>query len=137
MTKSKRSNKRGGGWFDGVSSSLTNVTNSVTGLFSSKKQPSYSSSQYSSYQPTTSNNFNSTPKSSIIGGKKNGKKKSVRWMNGGFKDNTPTTGLAVNAAPFSGPTAEPKTWVGGKTRRRKHTRRNRHSRSRRHSRPRR
>ena len=48
MTKGKRSNKRGGGWFDGVTSSLSGVTNSVTGLFSSKKQPSYSSSQ-----PTT------------------------------------------------------------------------------------
>ena len=39
-------------------------------------------------------------------------------MRGGFKDNTPTTGLAAHAAPFSGPTAQPQTIVGGRTRRR-------------------
>jgi hypothetical protein len=39
-------------------------------------------------------------------------------MRGGFESNTPTTGLVVYAAPFSGPTAEPQTTVGGRTRRR-------------------
>jgi hypothetical protein len=42
----------------------------------------------------------------------------TRQMRGGFQDNTSTTDLAVNAAPFSGPTAEPQTMVGGRTRRR-------------------
>ena len=49
------------------------------------------------------------------GGKKGSKK---RRMRGGFKDNTPTTGLAAHAASFSGKTAQPHNWVGGKTRRR-------------------
>jgi hypothetical protein len=49
------------------------------------------------------------------GGKKS---KSKKNMKGGYKDNTPTTGLAAHAAPFSGPTAKPHNWVGGKTRRR-------------------
>jgi hypothetical protein len=41
-----------------------------------------------------------------------------RRMRGGFKDNTPTTGLAAHAASFSGETAQPHNWVGGRTRRR-------------------
>jgi hypothetical protein len=49
---------------------------------------------------------------STLGGKKRSRK-----MRGGFESYTPTTGLAVYAAPFSGPTAEPHTKVGGRTRR--------------------
>ena len=39
-----------------------------------------------------------------------------RRMRGGFRDNTPTTGLASHAASFSGQTAQPHNWVGGRTR---------------------
>ena len=53
-------------------------------------------------------------------------------MRGGFKDNTPTTGLASHAAPFSGPTAQPHNWIGGRTRRRH--RKHRHTKSCRHRR---
>jgi hypothetical protein len=53
-------------------------------------------------------------------------------MKGGFKDNTSTTGLAVHAAPFSGPTAQPHNWVGGKTKRR--NRKHRHTKYCRHRR---
>ena len=55
-----------------------------------------------------------------------------RRMRGGFKDNTPTTGLASHAAPFSGPTAQPHNWIGGRTRRRH--RKQRHTKSCRHRR---
>jgi hypothetical protein len=55
-----------------------------------------------------------------------------RRRRGGFKDNTPTTGLASNAAPFSGPSAQPHNWVGGRTRRRH--RKHRHIKSCRHRR---
>jgi hypothetical protein len=42
-------------------------------------------------------------------------------MRGGFKDNTPVTGLASTASPISDiKTAQPKTWVGGKTKKRRH-----------------
>jgi len=47
-----------------------------------------------------------------------GRKQGSRRMKGGFNDNTPTSGLAAHAAPFSGVTAKPHTLVGGKTRRR-------------------
>jgi len=41
--------------------------------------------------------------------------KRSRKMYGGYKDNIALTGLAANAAPFSGITAKPNTIVGGKT----------------------
>ncbi len=42
-----------------------------------------------------------------------------RHMRGGFKDNTPTTGIAVHAASISDvKTAQPHNLVGGKTKRR-------------------
>ena len=56
-----------------------------------------------------------------------------RRMRGGFKDNTPTTGLAAHAASFSGQTAQPHNWVGGRTRRR-HSRKHRCNKSCRHRR---
>jgi hypothetical protein len=58
-------------------------------------------------------------------------------MKGGFKDNTPTTGLAVYAAPFSGSTAQPHNWVGGRTKKRHHRKcykKHRHTKSCRHRR---
>jgi len=54
--------------------------------------------------------------SSAYGGRTRRKR---RHMKGGFHPNTPTTGLVVHAAPFSGPSARPHNWVGGKTRRHK------------------
>jgi hypothetical protein len=48
-----------------------------------------------------------------------GKNKKLKGMKGGYKYYTPNTGLAANAASFSGPTAEPHNYVGGKTRRRR------------------
>lgn len=49
------------------------------------------------------------PQSSTYGGKS-----KKRRMKGGFKDNTPTSGIALNAGPFSGKTAQPHNWVGGR-----------------------
>lgn len=62
--------------------------------------------------PTTTQNPNIT---STYGGRRS---KRIR---GGFKDNDSTTGIASNAAPFSGPTAKPQTIVGGKTKKRGRT----------------
>ena len=106
---------RGGGFFDSVSDSFS-------GLFGSKKSTpsynSYSSPTYSSSysNPTSSTSYsNPSYSSSYYGGKR---RRSRKHMRGGFTDNTPTTGLAAHAAPFSGPTAQPHNWLGGKTRRR-------------------
>jgi len=48
---------------------------------------------------------------------------SRKILKGGYTDNIAVSGLAANAAPFSGETAKPQTMVGGKSRRRKASRR--------------
>jgi len=118
--RNKRRTMKGGFW------------DSLTQGFSDawEKTKKATSDAYSSATGSTSNTY-STPSlapstqptsSGYMGGKT-----KRRRMRGGFKDNTPTTGLAAHAAPFSGPTAQPHNWVGGRTRRRgrKHSRRHR------------
>ena len=64
-----------------------------------------------------------------FGGKRT--KKSRRHMRGGYTANTPTTGIAFNAAPFSGYTAQPEVWVGGKTKKRRMHKKNKSNKRRR------
>jgi hypothetical protein len=83
-----------------------NTTSSLTG-----STPSYGTSTYNTPSYTSAPITNST-----IGGKHSRRR---RLMRGGFKDNTPTTGVASHAAPISGvSTANAHNWVGGRTRRR-------------------
>ena len=58
-----------------------------------------------------------------------GKSKKRRQMRGGYKSYTPTNGLAAHGASFSGQTAKPHTWVGGKTRKRCSGGKHRHTKS--------
>jgi hypothetical protein len=113
MPRRHRKTKRGGGMFDSLSTSFSS-------LWKPKASPPMSSSTppMSSSTPPMSS---STPPmtSSTYGGKS---RKHRRRMRGGFKDNTPVTGLASHAASFSGQTAKPHTLVGGKTRRRRKSR---------------
>ena len=89
--------------------------------------------------PTTPTNPTtpSTPTTPSAYGGKTRRRRRRRHMKGGFKDNTPTTGLAVYAAPFSGSTAQPHNWVGGRTKKRHHRKcykKHRHTKSCRHRR---
>lgn len=90
----------------GASSMWEKTKNATSSLTGSTPSTSYSSTSYQQAPMT----------SSTYGGKRS--RRRGRHMRGGFKDNTPTTGIAAHAAPFSGPTAEPQTIVGGRTRRR-------------------
>jgi hypothetical protein len=95
-----------GGFFDTLSnwgSSMWQKTKDATSSLTGSTSSTYTA-------PATTPMTTST-----FGGKH---RRSRRHMRGGFKDNTPTTGLATHAAPFSGPTAQPQTIVGGRTRRR-------------------
>lgn len=77
-----------------------------------------------------------SPALTPVGGKTR-RRRRRRHMKGGFKDNTPTTGLVVHAAPFSGSTAKPHNWVGGRTKKRHHRKcykKHRHTKSCRHRR---
>ena len=87
------------------------------------------------YQPQPTN-YSSQPQPTSpyypTGGKKTRRRNSLRKhkRGGSFRDNISLTNLASHAAPFSGNTAQPHNWVGGKTKRsrksRKHTKRRRH-----------
>lgn len=87
-----------------------------------EKTKKATSDAYTSLTGSTSSSLPLITQSSSTG--YTGGKNKTRRMKGGFKDNTSTSGLATHAAPFSGETAQPHNWVGGKSKRhrRKHKR---------------
>jgi len=136
-----RRQKKGGSVWDSMTNSMSNLGSSMSNwgssLMSAKKTPSYSSSSLSLPSSSSSSSpYQSSPYSSstILNRSSGGKRRTKRRMRGGFKDNTPLNNLASYAAPFSGSTAEPKNWVGGKrrTKTRRGSRKNRHKKSHRH-----
>lgn len=110
----KRRSMKGGFWdslTQGFSSAWEKTKKATTDAYSSATgsttpQSTYSSPPLMTSQPTSTS-------TGYMGGKT-----KRRRMKGGFKDNTPITGLASHAAPFSGSTAQPHNLVGGRTRRR-------------------
>jgi hypothetical protein len=110
-----------GGFLDNLSTTLSgwgsSISQGASGLW--QKTKSATSSLTGSTPTTTTSYPTSTQASSTPSGIMGGRTRRRR-IRGGFKDNTPTTGLATHAAPFSGKTAQPHNMVGGKTRRRKH-----------------
>jgi hypothetical protein len=126
--KHKNRTMKGGFWnsltqgfsdaWEKTKKATTDAYSSATGSPSSTYSPPTTTTTYS--PPTTTTTYSQPTSTGYMGGKT-----KRRRMRGGFKDNTPTTGLANLAAPFSGKTAQPHNWVGGKTKRRKH----RHSKS--------
>ena len=93
--------------WDKTKNAASSATSGLTGTPSStySPAPSYPSAPTTPYQPMTTSTY--------------GGRTRRRRMRGGFKDNTPTTGLAAHAASFSGITAPPHNLVGGKTRKRR------------------
>ena len=85
-----------------------------------KNAASSATSSLTGSPTTTSSTFTPAPTTSVqpMTTSTYGGRSRRRRMRGGFKDNTPTTGLAAHAASFSGETAQPHNWVGGRTRRR-------------------
>lgn len=115
-----------GGFLDELSNNISSMSDSlvsgVSNIWDKTKNAASSltgSTSSSSYVPqtTSTNNLMST---STYGGRT-----KRRRMRGGYSPNSSTTGLATTSAPFSGQTAKPHTWVGGKTKRRKGSRKSR------------
>jgi hypothetical protein len=106
-------------WGSSLSQGASNIwekaKNATSGLTNST--PYTNSYSNNSYQSPQTNSYQPAPMSSSSYGGKHSRRR--RHMRGGFKDNTPTTGIAVNAEPVSNSkTAQPHNWVGGRTRRR-------------------
>jgi hypothetical protein len=114
--------------FSNLGTSITRgVKDAWTKLSNSTQNTGYPSSTTNySYQPQPTTTYYPT------GGKKTRRRRTQRKnkRGGSFRDNVSLTNLASQAAPFSGNTAQPHNWVGGKTKRsrksRKHTKRTRH-----------
>jgi hypothetical protein len=126
MPKSNKKNKKGGSWYDPTSwssgtstgSSWTSGLSSYTPSWLSKKeepkpQPSYEAQP----QPQTQPSYGAP--SYGMGGKKRRTRRGKRG--GSFSPNISETNLAATASPVSGiQTVKAQTWVGGKTKRRRH-----------------
>lgn len=126
MNRNRNRNRYGGGIFD-------NLTNSFTGLFSSKSkpsQPTYKPSQ-STYQPTYEPTYKTSQSTyqtsqptyqqtnqslySYNGGKRRNYYTLKRNMRGGFEANNSSSNLAFYASPYNGAdTSQPQSYVGGK-----------------------
>lgn len=109
-----------GGFLDNISNTLTewgsSISQGASSIWEKTKNATSNltnSSSLTSYGNTTTQ---STPMTTSTYGGRYSKRRRHR---GGFKDNTPTTGIAVSAASFSGQTAKPNTIIGGKTKRHK------------------
>jgi hypothetical protein len=104
-------------------SDLWKKTKDTTSSITSTNPTPTTTTQYStpSYNATTTSTQSTTTTPMGYGGRRRRTKR--RRMRGGFEDNTPVTGLAVNAGPFSGQTAQPNTIVGGRSRRHRRNRR--------------
>lgn len=152
----KKYKRRGGGIFDSLGETFSNWGNTLSqgaqGIYNKAKQgisgqttastyvPTYSSTtptqsystEQSNYQPNYQSNTNTSTYGNYGGTKKRNRKNK---RGGGFRDNVSLTNLASHAAPFSGKTAQPHNWVGGKTNRRRKTSsktKKRHHKSKRH-----
>lgn len=115
-----------GGFLESFSNTLSGWGSSLTQGTSSmwEKTKNATSGLTGTTTPSPTPSTPSPMTTSTYGGKRSRRR---RHMRGGFKDNTPTTGIALHAASISDvKTAQPHNWVGGKTRRhRKHKRNSR------------
>ena len=117
MPRRHRHKTMKGGFLEDISNTLSGWGSSISQGASSmwQKTKDATSSLTGSTSSTYTSPATTSPMTTSFGGKH---RRSRRHMRGGFQDNTPTTGLAAHAASFSGPTAQPQTIVGGRTRRR-------------------
>lgn len=115
----RRTRRMKGGFWESVTAAWEKTKQAASNAYSSVSGATTSgatmpSSTYTPPATPTAPAYNP----SVYGGKK--KRTVRRKMRGGnIADNMSLTNLASQAAPFSGKTAQPHTWVGGKTRRHK------------------
>ena len=119
MPRRHRSKTMKGGFFEDLSNTFSNWGSSLSqGASSVWQKTKDTTSSLTGSTPSTSytNSYQSPMSTSSYGGKHSRRR---RRMRGGFRDYTPTTGLAVYAAPVSPmKSAQPHNLVGGRTKRR-------------------
>lgn len=113
MRRHRRTMK--GGFLDSLSNTLSNWGSSISQGTSSMWEKTKNAVSGSTSQPPMT--------TTTYGGRRTRHRRSrhrrsrSRYMRGGFKDNTPTSGISAHASPISGvKMAEPHNWVGGRRR---------------------
>lgn len=133
--KSRRYKKGGSlldtlqGWGNSIKSKASDTWNSVTG----KKEGIVTTPTYVS--PADTGVSYTTPTSSVspnYGGKRRRRGNRTKRLRGGTKGYTSLTNVASHASSFSGATARPQVWVGGKKSRRRRSKKHRHTKACRH-----
>ena len=124
-----------GGFWDNIGSTLsgwgTSISQGANSAWDKTKKATTSST--STYTPTTTSTYTSpsttstyTPSTQSSYNTTGGRRKRVRTKKnkygGSYRSNISLTNMASTAASFSGKTAQPHVWVGGKTKRRHHKR---------------
>ena len=102
-----------GGFWDTLSGWGSSISTGASSLWDKTKNATSSATASLTGSPTPSTTTQPMTTSTY-----GGRRTRRRRMRGGFRDNMSTTNLASHAAPFSGSTAQPHNWVGGRTRRR-------------------
>ena len=132
--KSRRYKKGGSildtlqGWGNTIKSKASDTWNSVTG----KQEQEGISTTPTYVSPANTGTSYTTPTYSVspnYGGKRRRKGKRTKRLRGGTKGYTSLTNVASHAASFSGATARPQVWVGGKKTTCRRSKKHRHSRS--------
>jgi len=124
MPRKHRNRHMKGGFLDNLSNTLSgwgsSLSKGASSMWAKTKNATTSltnpTASTSLTNPTASTSSYQAPMSTSTYGGKNTSRR--RHMRGGYRDNTPTTGLAAHTASFSGKTAQPHNWVGGRTKRR-------------------
>jgi hypothetical protein len=119
--KTRKHKMRGGegDWYSSAKDSFTNLGSNLSSQFSSmwnKTKESMGASTSTPYTPSTVTQVD-TP-TTVIGGKTKRRHRRHRRHKkiGGTPGYTPSVGIASTGTPFTGHTAEPHNWVGGKRR---------------------
>lgn len=94
----------GNSWYSGISNTLSDWKDKIS-------RSTSSTNDTTNYTPSTNDTTNDNNNQYQQAGKT--KKRKIK---GGFVASKSVSGLAANSASFSGQTAKPHTWVGGKTR---------------------
>ena len=147
----KRSHKRmKGGFLDNIGSTLsswsTSLSNSAKNAWDKTKSvtsDAYNSTVGTSQTPssdslqtTTNSSISYNPSTNMSNNNiSGGKRKSKKNKRGGFSANSSLNNLASRSASFSGSTAKPHTYVGGKKSKRHHHKKHKHTKTCRHNKP--
>ena len=121
MTRRRKTMK--GGFWESLSSAWNTTKKASSDAYNSASSSVTTPTPSPAPTPAPAPTYTSTPSPTplytpVQGGRK---RRRRTFKRGGYSANTSISNLASSSASFSGKTAQPHTWVGGKTRRRRHS----------------